>query len=107
MQSSNVIRAPRNHRRSKTTQRALDLLLQKLWLPRIIYELLPFLYLVLGIAALASAMHMRDWTWILPYAILLGLICLHVCLALVTLRYRYRYRHRKTSPNASGRPVAE
>ena len=92
MQNSNVIQAPQQLRRTKTGRRIRNLLLRKLWLPRILYELLPCLYLLLGLAALASAMYIQAWTWILPYAILLGLVCFHVSLALITLRYRHRHR---------------
>jgi len=99
MQNTNVIRAPQQLRRTKAGRRIRNLLLQKLWLPRIIYEMLPYLYLLLGLTALTSAMHMQAWIWILPYAILLGLICLHVSLALITLRYRYRHRE-GPPPNA-------
>ena len=99
MQNTHVIRAPQQIRRTKTGRRIRNLLLQKLWLPRIIYEMLPYLYLLLGLTALTSAMYMQAWTWILPYAILLGLICLHVSLALITLRYRYRHRE-APPPNA-------
>ncbi|MFW2403143.1 MAG: hypothetical protein ACN4GT_00165 [Gammaproteobacteria bacterium] len=75
----------RNHRR-----RLRQLLFARLWLPRIVYEALPYLYIVLGVTALGSAMFTPDWTWIFPWAMLIGLICLHAGLALVTLRYRIR-----------------
>ena len=100
MHSTQIIRAPQHLRRNNASRRIRNLLLQKLWLPRIVYETLPFLYLFLGLTALASAMHMQDWTWILPYAILLGLICLHAGLALITLRYRYRHRKGQTPAQA-------
>lgn len=67
-----------------------SLLLRRLWLPRIVYEALPYLYIACGLVALASAMYTPDWTWILPWAILVGLISLHAGLALVALRYRFR-----------------
>lgn len=67
--------------------------LRKLWLPRILYEALPYLYISLGVAALASALYAPGWTWILPYLVLIGLACLHAGLAIVTLRYRFRRHH--------------
>ena len=70
------------------------LMLRRLWLPRLVYEALPYLYIACGVAALASALYTPDWTWILPWAILVGLICLHAGLALVALRYRFRRGHR-------------
>lgn len=68
------------------------ILLRKLWLPRGVYEAIPYLYLLCGVLALASAVFSRGWTWILPYIVLLGLGCLHAGLALLTLRYRFRRR---------------
>ena len=67
------------------------LLFRKLWLPRSVYEGLPYFYLLSGLAALLSALYLPGWTWILPYLILLGAVCLHAGLAVVTLRWRFRH----------------
>jgi hypothetical protein len=67
------------------------LLFRKLWLPRSVYEALPYFYLASGLGALLSALYLPSWTWILPYLILLGAICLHAGLAILTLRWRYRH----------------
>jgi len=67
-------------------------LLRKLWLPRGVYEAIPYVYLSCGTIALVSAFFSSGWTWIIPYAVLLGLVCLHAGLALLTLRYRFRRR---------------
>jgi len=91
MQTTHIIRAPQPIERNKVRRRIRDLLARKLWLPRVLYEALPYLYLLLSIAALASAMHLRGWAWIVPYMIMLGLICLHVSAAIITLRYRHRH----------------
>ena len=65
-------------------------LLRKLWLPRGLYEALPYLYTLAGVGALGAALYLPGWTWILPYLVLLGLICLHAGVALITLRLRFR-----------------
>ena len=69
-------------------------LLRKLWLPRFLYEALPYLYISCGLIALLAAAFAPDWTWILPYIILVGLICLHAGLAIATMRFRFRSRRR-------------
>ena len=79
--------------RSGTARQVRTLLLKRLWLPRILYEALPYIYMLCGIVALGSAVYSPDWTWILPWAILVGLICLHAGIALATLRFRFRQRH--------------
>lgn len=66
------------------------ILLRKLWLPRAVYEVLPYLYMLAGAASLLAALYLPGWAWILPYLILLGLVCLHAGLAIVTLRLRFR-----------------
>ena len=64
--------------------------LRKLWLPRIVYELLPYLYIAVGLLAVYTATWMPGWAWILPYAALAGLICVHAGLGIAMLRYRAR-----------------
>jgi len=64
--------------------------LRKLWLPRALYEALPYIYVLSGTVALVAALYLPGWTWILPYIILLGLVCLHIGLGLLTLRFRFR-----------------
>jgi len=76
-------------------KKVLKLLFRKLWLPRAIYEALPYLYILAGISTLISGIYLPDGTWILPYVVLLGLVCLHAGLAIATLRYRYSHRHQK------------
>lgn len=98
MQNHSAIPTSATAHRPGIRRRIRDVLLQKLWLPRIVYEAMPFLYIVLGIFALISAMYTPDWTWILPYAILLGLMCLHAGLTIVTLRYNHRRRKSSRRP---------
>jgi len=95
MQDGKALHAPaRSGPGNGIVSRMRKILWRRLWLPRFIYEALPYLYIACGAAALASAIHTPDWTWILPWAILVGLICLHAGLALATLRYRVRNRER-------------
>jgi len=72
------------------------LLFRKLWLPRIVYEMLPYIYMVAGGGALYAATQLGDWRWVLPYAVLLGLICLHAGLGIAALRYRFRKGRKDT-----------
>jgi len=72
-------------------------LVSKLWLPRPVYELLPYAYIFAGAGALTAALYLPGWTWILPYLLLIGLAGIHAGLALVALRYRCRRRARADS----------
>jgi hypothetical protein len=99
MHPSRAVPASSHESRISFAQQIHGLLLQKLWLPRLLYEALPYLYLAIGIAALASALYVPGSGWILPYAILFAVICLHASLAIIALRYKYR-RSKKPWRNA-------
>jgi len=100
MQDGKALNAPAHRGRGGIVSRIHKLLLRRLWLPKLIYEALPYLYIACGLVALGSAIHTPDWTWILPWAILVGLICLHAGLALATLRYRIRRDRRDDDPTS-------
>lgn len=90
MHDEKALQAPTPELRGDMLSRIRKILLRRLWLPKIVYESLPYLYILCGMAALASALYTPDWTWILPWAVLIGLICLHTGLGVVALRYRIR-----------------
>ncbi len=92
MQDGKALQASAPEPRGDTISRIRKILLRRLWLPKFIYELMPYVYIACGIAALASALFTPDWTWILPWAVLVGLTCLHAGLAIVALRYRFRHK---------------
>lgn len=68
------------------------ILSRRLWLPRFVYEALPWIYTVVGCAALLSALYGSDENWHVPYVILLGLFALHAGIGIATLRYKFRQR---------------
>jgi hypothetical protein len=90
MHHNRAVPASHHETRISFAQQIRVSLLRKLWLPRLLYEALPYLYLVIGMAALASAVYVPGSGWILPYAILFAVICLHASLAIIALRYNYR-----------------
>ncbi|MDJ0929318.1 MAG: hypothetical protein QNJ73_16895 [Gammaproteobacteria bacterium] len=94
MQSPSATHSTGSEREPGLLAKLRGLLFRKLWLPKIIYEGLPYVYIGIGIVALASALYAPGWTWILPYLALVGVACLHAGLAIVTLRYRFRRRHK-------------
>jgi len=101
MQDGKALHAPARSTLGGIASRIRKVLLRPLWLPRFIYEVLPYLYIVCGLAALGSAIHTPDWTWILPWAILVGLICLHAGLALAALRFRIRNGKREKAQTSN------
>ena len=59
--------------RSETTNPVL----RKIWLPKFLYDCLPYFYLVSGIAALLTTLYISNWYWILPHYLLFSVACVH------------------------------
>ena len=51
---------------------------RKVWLPKLIYESLPFFYLASGLAAFFATLHVSDWFWVLPHYVLFSALCIHL-----------------------------
>lgn len=66
------------------------LLLRRIWLPKSLYTLLPFLYIGLGVYALAAALTLNHWTWIVPYILIFGIVFLHAGALIAAMRWRNR-----------------
>ena len=67
-----------------------QILNRKIWLPKIVYAALPLLYIGLGIYAIGAALFLSHWSWIVPYFLILGIICLHAGMIVAALRWRNR-----------------
>ncbi len=67
-----------------------DIAERRVWLPRAIYESLPFVYILVGCSALLSTVFNRHWSWLVPHVFLLG--CFLVHLGLMVRRRRMRAR---------------
>lgn len=67
---------------------------RRVWLPQVVYECLPYFYILAGFSALFTTLYIRAWYWLVPHGILMIAGLLHV--GFLTL-YR-RYRHRAGEP---------
>ena len=72
------------------THDAGKIMSRKIWLPKMVYNALPYFYLFAGIAALFATLYISDWFWVLPHYLLFAGACLHMGL----LVYRRRSRPR-------------
>lgn len=63
---------------------------RRIWLPTWLYAAIPWIYCVLGAAALLSGLFLPEPDWLAPYLLLLALICLHLGVWCLMLRRRYR-----------------
>jgi cytochrome c biogenesis protein CcdA len=60
-----------------------------MWLPKYLYETLPFYFLGLGVAGLGAAFYLESWYWA-EIAAGVGLVTLVIGLVLVLRRKGYR-----------------
>ncbi len=63
------------------------LAMRKIWLPRLLYDALPYFYLTAGFAALFATLYISEWFWVLPHYLLFAVACLHLAY-LVSARRR-------------------
>ena len=40
---------------------------RKIWLPKLLYDALPYFYLVSGIVAFFATLYISEWFWVLPH----------------------------------------
>ncbi len=75
------------------------LLARKIWLPKLIYDALPFFYVTAGFAALFSTLYINHWLWVVPHYVLFSAACVHLGWSV--------YRKRRTAPATSAEEPAE
>jgi hypothetical protein len=74
---------------SQDLTRSLEkLATRKIWLPRLLYDSLPYFYMTAGLAALFGALYISEWFWIVPHYILFSAACLHLAYAVYKRRRR-------------------
>lgn len=73
-----------------TNETSGSVLLRKVWLPRLAYQLLPYFYIVSGIAAVLGTFYISEWFWVLPHYVVFSAACLHLGFAVAGKRARAR-----------------
>jgi len=54
------------------------LLHKRIWLPKLLYDGLPYFYLTAGFAAFFATLYINEWFWVLPHYLLFSAACLHL-----------------------------
>ena len=67
-----------------------NLAARKVWLPKAIYDALPFFYFFAGVAAFLATVYINAWFWVLPHYILFSVACLHLSIAIFRRRDKAR-----------------
>jgi hypothetical protein len=76
---------------------------RKIWLPKLLYDCLPYFYLTAGFAAFFATLYISDWFWVLPHYILFSAACLHLSFAV----YRRRKRPQRSEPETPDQPPSD
>jgi len=80
----------------EVTRSAGSFVSRKIWLPKALYDALPYFYLVAGVAAFFATLYISNWLWVLPHYILFSAACMH--LGVLVLRRR---RHPRRQPDVA------
>jgi len=76
------------------TRRKHRLISRKIWLPKLLYDALPYFYLASGLAAFFATLYITEWFWVLPHYLLFSIVCIH----LGVIVYRRRHRSPRRQP---------
>ena len=79
-------------------QTAGSLLTRKIWLPRIVYDCLPYFYLTAGFAAFFATLYISEWFWVLPHYLLFSAACVHLAFAVYSRRRKSKNRAPSPDP---------
>lgn len=63
---------------------------RKIWLPKLLYDGLPWFYLAAGLAAFFATLYISEWFWILPHYVLFSAACFHLAFAVYRKRRKSR-----------------
>ena len=94
MQKLTTIQTSPPSGRNQAARRLRRLLLQRIWLPRAVYEALPAIYICSGLVALIAALYLPGSIWILPWAIVFGFAALHLGIRIAALRHKFRRKQK-------------
>ena len=67
---------------------------RKIWLPRLIYDCLPYFYLTVGFVAIFTTLYINAWFWMLPHYCLFAAACIHLGAKVFAMRHRRNERAR-------------
>ena len=102
MRKPGTIRTTPRGGHGTVSTRLRRIMLKRVWLPRVIYEGLPVVYICSGLVALAAALYQPDWTWILPWAIVFGFAALHLGVGIAALRHKFRRGKQRSAAEKPG-----
>jgi hypothetical protein len=82
------------------TRNTASLVSRKIWIPKSLYDALPYFYLAAGITALLATLYISNWLWVLPHYLLFSAACLHLGVLVLRRRKRSRSGQEITEPDS-------
>lgn len=79
------------------SRNAGNLAARKIWIPKFLYDCLPYFYLAAGVSAFFATLYISAWFWVLPHYMLFSAACLHLAFHIFRRR-----RKNASGKNASG-----
>jgi hypothetical protein len=76
----------------ETTFKKGGLATRKIWLPKVLYDGLPYFYLTAGFAAFFATLYISEWFWVLPHYLMFSAACVQLGI------YVYRRRRSQQRP---------
>ena len=77
----------------KVADQAGGLATRKIWLPKLLYDALPYFYMTAGFTAFFATLYISEWFWVLPHYLLFSAACVHLAVVI--------FRRRDTSTDSS------
>jgi len=90
MYSNAVEKAAHLTETQQLTRDAGKFMSRKIWIPKVLYNVLPYFYLFAGISALLTTIYISGWVWVLPHYLLFAIACLHMGLLVHRRRNKRR-----------------
>jgi fatty acid desaturase len=84
----------------EVTRSAGSFVSRKIWLPKALYDVLPYFYLVAGLAAFLATLYISTWLWVLPHYLLFSAACLHLGVLIIRRRRRPPDRRESTETDS-------
>ena len=72
----------------QVTRNTGNIVTRKIWLPKLLYDSLPYFYIGSGVAAFLATLYISEWFCVLPHYLMFSAGCLH--LGLIVYRRRSR-----------------
>lgn len=62
---------------------------RKVWLPKLVYDALPYFYLTAGFAAFFATLYVSEWFWVVPHYLIFSCACLHLAFKVSKMRQQH------------------